>query len=119
MNVKDLIKSKRIEQGYTMKELADKVGVSEATISRWESGSIATMKQTKIAALARALNISPADLVPGTIENTELSFSKYEIEHIKKYRKLDAEGKRAVDDMIDFKLFQQSQKDSSTENKVG
>lgn len=43
----------------------------------------------------------------------------YEIEHIKKYRKLDAEGKRAVDDMIDFKLFQQSQKDSNTENKVG
>lgn len=119
MNVKDLIKSKRIEHGYTMKELAEKVGVSEATISRWESGFIATMKQTKIAALARALEISPADLVPGTTETTGISFSDHEESLIKKYRQLDADGKRAVDDMIDFKLFQQNQKDGSTENKVG
>ena len=40
MSVKDLIKEKRILLGMTMKEVADKVGVSEATISRWESGEI-------------------------------------------------------------------------------
>ena len=38
MNIKDIIKQKRLECGYTMKELAEKVGVSEATVSRWESG---------------------------------------------------------------------------------
>ena len=67
MGTKDIIKQKRIELGLTMKELANKVGVSEATISRWESGNIATMKQTKIALLAQVLGISPAVLVSGEI----------------------------------------------------
>lgn len=67
MGTKDIIKQKRIELGLTMKELANKVGVSEATISRWESGNIATMKQTKIALLAQVLGISPAVLVSGEL----------------------------------------------------
>lgn len=62
MNIKDIIKQKRLECGYTMKELAEKVGVSEATVSRWESGNLATMKHTKIMLLAKALKISPAML---------------------------------------------------------
>lgn len=70
MGTKDIIKQKRIELGLTMKELANKVGVSEATISRWESGNIATMKQTKIALLAQVLGISPAVLVSGEIPDT-------------------------------------------------
>ena len=41
MDIKDLIKSRRIALGMTMKELGDAVGVSEATISRYESGQIA------------------------------------------------------------------------------
>lgn len=76
MGTKDIIKQKRIELGLTMKELANKVGVSEATISRWESGNIATMKQTKIALLAKTLGISPAVLVNGEmpdISDTPLS----------------------------------------------
>ena len=64
-DIKNIIKSHRLAAGLTMKELADKVGVSEATISRWESGNIATMKQSKIASICKALNISPALFVPG------------------------------------------------------
>ena len=37
MNVKDVIRKNRLALGLTMKEVADKVGVSEATISRWEA----------------------------------------------------------------------------------
>jgi transcriptional regulator with XRE-family HTH domain len=44
----------------TMKELSTKVGVSERTISRWESGDIANMKRDKIAALAKDLEVEPA-----------------------------------------------------------
>ena len=69
MGTKDIIKQRRIELGLTMKELANKVGVSEATISRWESGNIATMKQTKIALLAKVLGISPAILVSGELSS--------------------------------------------------
>ena len=60
MAIKDILKNRRIELHLTMKEVADKVGVSEGTISRWESGDIANMRRDKIMALAKALQISPA-----------------------------------------------------------
>jgi transcriptional regulator with XRE-family HTH domain len=64
MNIGDKIKKLRIERGLTMKEVATKVEVSEATISRWESGDIANMKKDKIAKLAKALN-APTDYLMG------------------------------------------------------
>lgn len=114
MGTKDIIKQKRIELGLTMKELANKVGVSEATISRWESGNIATMKQTKIALLAQVLGISPAILVSGELSpnstitdnssHAPITLTPPEEIHIKKYRQLDDDGKAEIDNMIDFKL---------------
>ena len=64
MEVKDIIKNRRVEMGLTMKELADKVGVSEGTVSRWESGHIANMRRDRIAALSRILEI-PAEVIMG------------------------------------------------------
>ena len=64
--VKDIIKSKRLELGMTMKELAQKVGVSEGTISRWESGEISNMRRNVIVSLAKALNTTPAVLMGWT-----------------------------------------------------
>lgn len=71
METKDIIRSKRLELGYTMKELAEKVGVNEATISRWESGDIANMRRNKIMALARALNIPPIALMEMDVPESE------------------------------------------------
>ena len=59
MNIGLLISTKRKEKGLTQKELATKVGVSEATISRWESGEIKNMKRKFVGALADALEVSP------------------------------------------------------------
>lgn len=61
--VKDIIKEKRLEHGLTMKELAQKVGVSEGTISRWESGEIANMRRSAMVSLSKALDIAPAVLM--------------------------------------------------------
>ena len=58
--INNSLRERRKELGYTMKEIADMVGVSEATISRWESGNIANMRRDRIAKLAKALRISPA-----------------------------------------------------------
>jgi transcriptional regulator with XRE-family HTH domain len=69
METKDIIRNRRIELGYTMKELAEKAGVNEATISRWESGDIANMRRNKIIDLARALQIPPMMLME--MESTE------------------------------------------------
>lgn len=63
VNIGKLIHDRRIELGMTMKELADKVGVSEATISRWESGEIKNMRRDAVANLARALQINPKVLM--------------------------------------------------------
>ena len=66
MEVKEIIRKRRIELNLTMRDLANKVGVSEATISRWESGDIANMKRDKIKALADALHISPSIIMGWT-----------------------------------------------------
>ena len=63
MEIRDLIRQKRIALGMTMKEVADKVGVSEGTISRWESGEIANMKRGAIASLAKVLQLSPNSIM--------------------------------------------------------
>lgn len=59
MEIKDILKNRRIELGLTQLDVAKAVGVSEATVSRWESGDIANMRRSRIAALAGVLQISP------------------------------------------------------------
>lgn len=60
MNIGNKLKQRRKELKMTMLEVSKKVNVSEATISRWESGDIANMKRDKIALLAKALQVTPA-----------------------------------------------------------
>ena len=63
MEIKDIIKNRRLELGFTLKQIADAVGVSEATVSRWESGDIANMRRDRIYALSRKLNLSPVEIM--------------------------------------------------------
>jgi repressor LexA len=58
-SVGKIINARRTELDLTQKEVADFVGVSEATVSRWESGQIDNMRRDKIASLATILKISP------------------------------------------------------------
>lgn len=60
METKQIIKNRRIELGLTLLDVAKYVGVSEATVSRWESGDIANMKRDKISLLAEVLRIFPS-----------------------------------------------------------
>ena len=59
MEVNDFIRKRRIELGLLMQDVADAVGVSEATVSRWESGHIDNMRRDKIYALSKVLHVSP------------------------------------------------------------
>ena len=63
MGANEVIRNKRIELGMTMKELADKIGVSEAAVSRWESGDIVNIRRDKIEKLSKALDVPPAVLM--------------------------------------------------------
>ena len=63
MNIQNLIKNRRTELGLTLLDIANACGVSEATVSRWESGDIVNMKRSRIAQLANVLKISPSMLI--------------------------------------------------------
>ena len=57
------INARRKQLHLTLKEVADYVGVSEATVSRWESGNIANMRRDRIATLAKILKVSPVEIM--------------------------------------------------------
>ena len=63
LNIGRIIHDRRIELRMTMKELSEKVGVAEGTISRWESGEIKNMRRDAVAALSKALGIPPQILM--------------------------------------------------------
>lgn len=63
MELKDIIKPRRIELGLTLEEIGNYVGVSKATVLRWENGNISNLRRDKIAKLAEILKISPMSLV--------------------------------------------------------
>lgn len=60
MEIKDIIKARRQELRLTLADVAARIGVSEATVSRWESGSIANMRRDRILLLAKALQLPPS-----------------------------------------------------------
>lgn len=48
-----------------MKQVAEAVGVSEATVSRWESGQIANMRRDRINNYAKVLRVDPNFIMTG------------------------------------------------------
>lgn len=66
------IYDRRIELDLTLQEVADRVGVQNSTIYRYEKGIIKRIKMPVIEAIASALQISPGYLVGKTDEKNEL-----------------------------------------------
>lgn len=60
---KKILRQRRLDLGLTMKEVADYVGVSEATVQRWEVGNIANMRRDRIQKLSEILRISPLNII--------------------------------------------------------
>lgn len=57
------IAMRREQIGLTQEELAQRIGVTKPTISRWESGDISNMRRDRIQKLADALRVSPIELL--------------------------------------------------------
>lgn len=66
MEMKEIIRDRRQQLGLTLEELANRVGVSRATILRWETGAIKNLGRDKIAVLAAALHVAPEYLLGWT-----------------------------------------------------
>lgn len=72
MDFKDILKNRRAELDLTLDEIGRYVGVSGATVSRWEKGDIENIRRDKIAKLAEVLQVTPAYLMGWPESNSEL-----------------------------------------------
>ena len=80
-----------------MRDVADALGVSPSTVSRYESSDIQNMGIDKIEALAKVLRCSPAYLMGWEDEIlccTSLSSSESTLIHV--YRSLNSDGQRKL-----------------------
>lgn len=89
MTVGELLVKRRKELDLTLEDVGRSVGVTKATVLRWENGAIHTMKRDKIAALAAVLQLDPSVLIPPTEVLTE-----EEKKLLSAYRSLSPEGKQ-------------------------
>lgn len=86
MEFKDLVYSKRKALNLSMEELAKKVGVSKATVQRWESGEIKNVRRDKIARIADALETTPAYLMgwDEEMQDRKKEFQPFDLDALKK-----------------------------------
>ena len=63
-----LIKARRKELGITLEQVGDDVGVSKATVQRWETGGITNMRRDKIKKLGEILQLDPKCLIESAEE---------------------------------------------------
>lgn len=103
-NIGNYLADRRISLGYTQKEIASMVGVTEATISRWESGTIANMRRDKINLLASALNTTPEFIMTGRTDEQNSApgeeYTEGEKELIKLFRLVPPEQRDMILRMI-------------------
>lgn len=108
MELKDLIKNRRSELNLTLKEVATYVGVSEATLSRWESGAINNPRRNRIAKLAKILEIPPSTIV-GVLPEDEESPAP-ESGHEELYSLINQLSDDDLDDVLEFVRYKLSKK---------
>lgn len=135
MEIKDVIKERRKQLGYTLSDIAKMVGVNPSTVSRWERGEIDNMKIDKIYELAMVLRLSP-DVLMGweeppdfnEVHITESSLndmidiienlSDKDINMLEKYNHIDEHGRLLVHAVLDIEYERCINKTEETISKV-
>lgn len=107
------VRVKRQEKGLTQGELAKKAGITQATISRVESGEVLQLGSDKLRGLAKALDVS-VDFLVGKIDRMEFDDSLINDQTAKVifrgYEKLSEERKRQVLEYVEFLVKQEKSK---------
>lgn len=86
----------RVKHGYTIEKLAELVGVSKATISKWENGYVDNMRQNNVGRLAKVFGVSPTYILGYDEED-----SIRESEFTTKYEQLSEDQKILIDNLIE------------------
>ena len=103
----DRIKEMRKKNRLTLLEVAEYLGVQEATVQRYESGSIKNLKHETICKLADLFGCDPRYLVGWTEKNLEIDISTITDEEkmlLELFRRVPVENQRMVLDMIRIAL---------------
>lgn len=106
MEFNEKIKALRLARNATLEEIGHAVGVSKATVFRWESGEIANLRRDKIYKLAKALGVSPSYLMGWDDDSSprppaENVPDPNESHLIQLYRSLNLEGQEKLLDYAD------------------
>ena len=104
MTIGERIKERRLERGLTLRQLGNLVGVSEATVQRYESGAVQGIAPAMLNKLAQALETTVSWLV-GEHEgqhNAAAAVALSQTEHLllKLYREFSPEQKSVVRSII-------------------
>lgn len=81
-NVGETIKALRLERGMTQAELGRLLGVTKATVQKYEGGSILNLKSKTVKKLAHIFEVHPIELMgwDAQFDSAELSAQAYTIE---------------------------------------
>lgn len=82
MTVGERIKILRTERGISQEELGSMIGVQKAAIHKYETGLVVNLKQSTIAALAKALETSPSYLMGLDDEKPEANAMEKAMRHL-------------------------------------
>lgn len=98
MELRNRIRSLRIENSMTQKELSDRLKVSEVSVRNWEAGT-KTPSTSAILALAKTFNVTTDYLLGNNVNprKDSLFLSQQEKTLLSNYRVLDNYGRKAVD----------------------
>lgn len=120
MEIHEKIKRRRLELGLTLEKVADYVGVSKATVSRWESGEIVNMRRDRILKLSEVLKVKP-NFIMGLEESKEKKeiFNPYFVDtsvlteqELEEFNRVTGVNKQLffndVDEEHDMALFKQA-----------
>ena len=100
MDIGSKLKERRQALGKTLEDVGKEVGVGKSTVRKWEQGMVKNMRRDKIALLAAALEINPAEIIDYQ-EQTPTVLSAAELQLITAYRAADD---RAQEDALEMLL---------------
>ena len=110
MKMNDKIKNRREELGLTLQEVGDYIGVSKATVQRYESGEIKNLKLVIIEKLTQVLKINPSYLMGWESEDDRIFGLNRDSEDVlNNYRELTSEDKEKAKAFLKF-LHSQNKK---------
>lgn len=102
--VSDILRELREAKGWTLRELDRRSGISNATISRIESG-LSVPKPESLIALANALEVDPKILLDAPVKTTKAidlveTLKSNDVEVLLAGERMSAEDKRHVLELI-------------------